>query len=172
MSGMEMENDTLTHTERAAQLDQLANEAEARNARRVAEQMDQSDCALSFWATDLNAQKYRLQAEIERQGGLWEFDGLFDRETGKRLPAKLIRGRYGLCWAWVDRDGQFTGIFEPYALTARQERNLAHKGLIQQDEMVRAKAVIRGSGTGLGSLTSCRVMAVRLDGGVPPEAFD
>ncbi len=162
---------TMTHAERAQECDRLAEAAEARNARRVAEQIDPSDCALSYWASDLNAQKYRLQAEIERNGGLWEFEGLFDKETGRRLPAKVIRGRYGLCWAWVDREGNFTGHFEPYPLTDRQRRNLERKGFIEKPEIVKAKAVIAGSGRGLSGAGTCSVYAARLDGGVPPEAF-
>src|SRR6476661_6496069 len=72
-----------------------------------------TDGFLSQWASGLNAQKHRLQAEIEDNGGKWEFPALFDLD-GNLVPAKLISTRYGMSWALLDPanpEGSFLGFF-------------------------------------------------------------
>src|SRR5690606_26317917 len=48
--------------------------------REAADSFDRCDTdgALSQWASGINAQKYRLQADIAENGGMWEFPALFD----------------------------------------------------------------------------------------------
>jgi len=123
-----------------------------------------TDGFLSQWASGLTAQKHRMQADIIDNGGVSEFRGLFDRETGERIAAKLIDGQYGLCWAFCDEEGQFTGRFLGDSKGTKQSR-MYREGFEVQYEMAPAKADIRGSGRGLsGSAWAC---VVRTDGGFP-----
>ena len=49
------------------------------------------------------------QVEVEIQTE-W-FDVLLDVDTLEWIPAKVIETRYGLSWAFLDENGQFTGQF-------------------------------------------------------------
>src|SRR6476661_4026520 len=85
-----------------------------------------TDGFLSQWASGLNAQKHRLQAEIEDNGGKWEFPALFDLD-GNLVPAKLISTRYGMSWALLDPanpEGSFLGFFND-SQAAKGARRLA-----------------------------------------------
>ena len=53
-----------------------------------------TDGFLSQWGHGMMAQQYRLQAEIEENGGLWEYAALFDLQ-GNLVPAKEVETRYG-----------------------------------------------------------------------------
>lgn len=125
-----------------------------------------TDGFLSQWALGIGAQKNRLQAGIEEAGGVSEFAALFDVETGERVAAKLIDGRFGLCWALCDEAGEFIGEF--VKAFPKRETTMAKKGFREGHEMAPARAVIRGSGTGLsGNAWAC---IVRLDGGYPESS--
>lgn len=69
-----------------------------------------TDGYMSQWASDLTARKLRLEAELVESGGTWWFNALCDLE-GNWVPSKLIEGRYGLAWALLGDEGQFTGDF-------------------------------------------------------------
>jgi hypothetical protein len=101
---------TTTHTEKANEYRAEAAKADERNARRIEDQVDPGDSFLSSWADGLTSRLYRAKAEIEEAGGVSEFFGLFNLK-GERVRAKLIEGRYGLCWALCDGNGRFTGKF-------------------------------------------------------------
>ena len=128
-----------------------------------------TDGFLSQWASGLSGQLESRLAEICDNGGLDEFRGLFDVNTGKRVPAVLIDGKYGMCWAICDEaTGEFTGKFVKaldYDATPRQRANLAKKGYEERKEMVPAWARFEGRGTGLSG--TCWVATYRLDGGYP-----
>jgi hypothetical protein len=71
-----------------------------------------TDGFLSQWASGINAQKARMEATLVEAGGVatftrWELTDL----DGNTVPAKLIDGRYGECWALTDAAGKFTGTF-------------------------------------------------------------
>lgn len=139
----------------AAKMDEMAEESFQRC---------DTDGFLSQWALGLGAQERRLQAGIEEAGGLSEFAALFDLD-GNRVPAKLIDGRFGTCWAMCDDDGQFTGQFIK-AFPAR-ESTMERKGFREGREMAPARAKIIGSGTGLSGAASCYAGIIRIDGGYP-----
>lgn len=69
-----------------------------------------TDGALSQWASGLAGDRLHKEADIAENGGLWEFPALFDTE-GNLVPAKLIEGKYGMCWMLLDSDGDATGEF-------------------------------------------------------------
>ena len=148
---------------------------EARRQDSLAEESFQrcdTDGFLTQWAHGLTAEKCRLQAQIEENGGVWEFPALFDLE-GNRVRAKLIstydRFRYGYrdVWAFCDEIGRFTGQF----LNAfpKRESTMAKKGYREGREDAPAKADIRGNGYGLSG--TAWVAAVRKDGGYPTTAI-
>lgn len=143
----------------------LRNEANVMDA--AAEESFQrcdTDGFLSQWALGLGAQERRAQAAILEAGGVSEFAALFDLD-GNRVPAKLIDGRFGLCWAICDEAGKFTGEF--VNAFPKREATMARKGYREGREMAPARARIVGSGTGLSGAASCHVMTVRTDGGYP-----
>jgi len=59
------------------------------------------------------------------------FDILLDAKSGEYVPAKLISGRYGTCWALVGNDGRFTGEFIT-AFPARKS-TMIKKGYIEAE---------------------------------------
>jgi len=145
-----------TLREKAAQFDEA-------NARRIRDQIDPGDCALSARCDSLNADLYRLRADLIEAGGKAWFWGLYDLE-GNRVPAKLIDGRFGLCWAIVDPEtdrftGKFIGAFPERVETMRK------KGFEERKEWAPARAKIVGSGKGLSGLCTARASVVRTDGG-------
>ncbi len=141
--------------------------AHADEARASFERCD-TDGFLSQWASDLNAQLARRKAEILESGGVAEFPGLFN-EAGERIRAKLIDGRYGLCWALCDGNDKFTGSFVPFSGTGRSRKQKA-MGLHEAQETVPAYARIVGVGTGLSG--RCWVETIRDDEGYPADAIE
>jgi hypothetical protein len=127
-----------------------------------------TDGFVSQWANDLSAQKYRQQAYIEENGGVWTFRAVFDLE-GNLVAAKEIRTRTGdYCWGILDSDdpnGNFTGFFwQSWANNPKvQDRNNAKKGYAVGRVEAPAKAAFVGSGKGLSG--SCSVAVLRADGG-------
>lgn len=123
-----------------------------------------TDGFVSQWASGLTAQLKRAEAGLVEAGGVAEFAALFDAETGERVPAKLIDGKFGLCWALVTPGtDRFTGEF--VSAFPKREATMARKGFREGHELAPAKAVIRGSGHGLAGATTCRVVTVRVDDG-------
>jgi hypothetical protein len=166
MSKSTMQQPTETALGAAAELRAEAK-AHADEARASFERCD-TDGFLSQWASDLNAQLARRQAEILESGGVAEFPGLFN-EAGQRVRAKLIDGRYGLCWALCDKRDKFTGTFVPFSGTGRSRKQKA-MGLHEAQEVVPAYAHIVGVGTGLSG--RCWVQTLRKDEGYPEDAIE
>jgi len=129
--------------------------------RRAAESFERCDTDgfLSQWADGLNARKYRLQADIDANGGMWDFPALFDL-SGKEVPAKLIRGKYGLVWSLTDADGKFTGQF--VAAFPKREATMTAKGYREGSVSRPAIAIISApkGAHGLSGASSCTVIAV------------
>lgn len=142
----------------------------AANQRRVAEQLDAMDCALSWACDDLSAGRHRAQADVLRQGGFSVFHALFDAATDRRVPAKLIDGTYGPCWALLDARGEFTGKF--ISAFPRRLATMVKKGYYEGYEAAPAKAVIGGNGRGLSGLATAFVTVRRTDGGCPTDVLE
>lgn len=149
--------------------EQLRQEAAAhdQDAADSFERCD-TDGFVSQWASGITAREKRLQADIVENGGLAEFMGLFDLDTGARVRAKVIDGKYGLCWAFCDADDKFTGQF--VSAFPKREATMAKKGYREDWEQAPARATIVGSGTGLSGAATCRAVKVRTDEGYPPDA--
>ena len=156
---------TMTNQEKAAA--ERAKEAECRKRREESWERSDTDGFLTQWANGICAQEHRLQAEIYENDGKSEFVGLFERATGERIAAKLIEGKYGLCWAFCDEDGNFTGRFIGHSQGTKRSK-IWKEGFELRQELAPAKATVKGQGTGLsGTAWAC---VVRTDGGFPPGA--
>jgi hypothetical protein len=144
-------------------------EQAAQHEQDAAESFERCDTDgfLSQWASGLNAQQARKQANIEEAGGIATFFR-YRLETleGEAVAAKLINGRYGECWALCDEQGTFTGKFIS-AFPARAS-TMAKKGYVEVKEefVAEAKAMIRGSGTGLSGAASCYVSVGTKEAGI------
>lgn len=85
-------------------------DAEDQKAREIYERSD-TDGFLSEMVSRLNAEKLRLEAQLISQGGVSEFDALFDLD-GKIVDAKIVNTKYGVRWM-VFSNGTPTGEFLP-----------------------------------------------------------
>lgn len=144
-------------------------EIRARKIRRYEQQLDPSDCALSSRCDDLTMAEYQTKARVARAGWKDTFPALFNLE-GQRVRAKLISGQWGLCWAMVGPDGQFTGKFVG-AFPARAS-TMRRKGFVEGEEEAPADVCIASSGTGMAGLCSASVNIYRADAGYPANAVD
>ena len=122
-----------------------------------------TDGFVSQWASGITGRQKRAQADIIDAGGVSDFPALFDLD-GQRVPAKLIDGRYGMCWALVEAGSdRFTGEF--VSAFPKRESTMAKKGYVEGREIAPAKAVIAANGTGLSGAASAYVRVVRIDDG-------
>jgi hypothetical protein len=133
----------------------------ARHEANAAESWERSDTDgfLSQWASGINAQKARAEADIAEAGGIATFSRyVLEDLEGNAVAAKLINGRYGLCWALEDAAGKFTGEF----ITAHPARaaTLERKGYREREEefVAEATASIAANGTGLSGAATARVI--------------
>lgn len=153
----------------------------AETRKRVEESYERSgnDGFLSQWAGSLTARLYDRQAQIEENGGTYEFPGLFNAD-GERVKAKLLtvedkfRG-YGTrqVWlvldehdnalAWVNRAGKPSDGTPPHPRS-----KMAKLGLHEEFETAPAEAFMDGRGTGLSG--QAWVAVKRTDGGYPEGA--
>lgn len=153
--------ETTTATQTATDLRAAADQHE-RDAFDSFDRCD-TDGFVSQWASGLNGQVARLQAELVENGGLSSFAALYDIDTDERVPAKLIDGRFGLCWAICDESGSFTGEF--VSAFPKRESTMARKGYREGREFAPAMAKVVGGGTGLAGAASCYASVVRVDDG-------
>lgn len=124
-----------------------------------------TDGFLSQWANNIVGRRKQYQAELLRDGGYSYFPGLYDRETGERVKAKLISGRYGLCWAFCDESGEFTGEFISYNADNSKRSKQYKLGYWVKDELAPGYAKVHSSGRGLSGATSAVVITIRLGKG-------
>ena len=120
-----------------------------------------TDGFVSQWAHGMLGDEARLQAQIDERGGVWDFPALFSL-AGERADAKLIKGRFGMCWAFLNPAGEFTGQF--IAAFPKRESTMRAKGYYEGTEVAPAKATLVGSGRGLSGACSVRACVVRTDG--------
>ncbi|RPE39801.1 hypothetical protein EDD90_2819 [Streptomyces sp. Ag109_O5-1] len=126
-----------------------------------------TDGALSQWSHGLNEGKQHLAAQIAENGGMWEFDGLFDLD-GNLVPAKEIETRFGYAWLLLDDNGRSTGRFFNESKAKSEERRIAahaKRGFYVGRVRVPAYAALAGGGV-------CTVMPIvkRKDGGFSVDA--
>ena len=150
-----------------------AEQLEARAAecsRRSQESFERCDTDgfLSQWAGDINAELYRIQAMLTKEGRVREFPALFDLQ-GRRVRAKVIsvesKFHYGrdTVWAFCDENDRFTGKFLK-AFPAR-EATMTRKGFHEGHEMAPAWAKLEGA-----NVCSVRAHIYRTDKGYPDDA--
>lgn len=160
------EYDVEAARQKAGELRDLARKRD----REAADSFDRCDTdgALSQWASGINAEKYRLQADIAENGGMWDFPALFDLE-GNLVPAREAYGQYGSFWSLLDADGNRTGqtFNESKAQSDKVKiRNDARKGYYVGSVLAPARVVTRGQ-----SVTSVACHIERNDGGWDPDVM-
>ncbi len=161
---------------------ELQAEAAALRAQAAAHEQEAADSFercdtdgfVSQWASGLNAQKARIQATIVENGGKAEFLGLFDRETGARIKAKIVQVagyHYGTVSKWLVLDENDKALAWVPAFKEGKQSKLYKLGFEERYEMAAAVADIGGgSGRGLSGAASCYAMARRTDGGYGEDA--
>jgi hypothetical protein len=144
------------------------------NARESFERSD-TDGFLSQWASGLNAQLAREQADLLDAGGVATFPGLFDRATGERVRAKVVyvEDRYGYGGGkkpmWLVLDAADNAVMWLPAYKGDSKRSkLWKQGFEERDEVAPAQAFMDGVGRGLSG--RAWVATKRTDGGYPESA--
>jgi hypothetical protein len=157
-------------TEKTA--DQWRAEAQKQeDARRESFDRCDTDGFLSQWASGITAQVYEMKAQIAENGGQWTFPGLYEKETGKRLPATLTsRPKFNAAWimesVWCIEDPATGRAVEWVAAFKKGTRsNLFKRGYEERDEVAPADAKVFGRGRGLSG--SAWAAIYRTDGGYP-----
>lgn len=148
----------------------------AKHEQDAADSFDRCDTDgfVSQWASGLNAQKDRIQASIVEAGGTAEFVGLFDRETGERVRARLVSVAgysYGTVRKWCVLDADDQAVAWVAAFKEGKNSKLFKLGFEERMETATAVADIGGgSGRGLSGAASCYAYARRTDGGFGADA--
>lgn len=162
----------------AAEYRQMVQDARTRRQESIDRNggdIDSNNCVSTF-CHDLNDRLYERKAQLVEAGGVAQFEGLFDRETGERVRAKLIHqpnepwnGRFGDYWMFCDKDDKPTGRFLSDSAGTKRSK-MYREGFEKRMELVPADAKITGTGTGLSGLSTCYVVTYRTDAGYPNEA--
>jgi len=157
----------------AQQERESAKAAEQKRAESI--ERSDTDGFVSQWAHGVMAQKHNLAAQIAEQGGTWTFQGLFDRETGERVKAKIVRveDRYSYgrrVSKWIVLDERDNAVHWIPAYKSGKNSKLYKLGFEERDEVAPAVADLSGSGRGLSGATSVSAYARRTDGGYPEGA--
>lgn len=159
----------MTHEEKAKK-----HEAEA--ARHFQDESDSfdrcdTDGCVSQFASNLSGRLESAKADIARRGGVWDFQGLFDAETGERVHARQVsvynkyKYDYEMKWVLTDEAADKYGRkWIPAGLRSSVQKNL---GLCEREETAPAAAKISGSGHGFSGLATCYIDIFRTDGGYP-----
>ena len=95
--------------------------------------------ALLEWAAELDAEKLRLQTEIDQHGGEAEVWILRDL-SGNEINAKVVNGKDSAEWALLDALGRVTPTRLPYR--PLQQADLQQKGYLEAWERKPATAMI------------------------------
>lgn len=149
-----------------------ADEMDARSRRHRAEReasFDRCDTDgfISQWASGICGTRDAYQAEILRNGGMSTFPGLFDANTGKRVPAVL-------CYV-ANKFAPWKGDREVWRIEGPDRkavewvtngpRATAARGYVVKSEEAPAEAYIAGKGYGLSGQAWAAIR--RTDGGYP-----
>jgi hypothetical protein len=156
---------------------QQLREQAAQHERDAQESWERSDTDgfLSQWASGINAQLKRRQAEIVEADGIQTFPGLYDRATGQRVRAKIVYvAAYGAYNGekvpkWLVLDSADNAVHWLPAYKGDSKRTKLYKlGFEERDEEAPAVAFIDGRGRGLSG--TAWVAVKRTDGGYPADA--
>jgi hypothetical protein len=125
-------------------------------------------------ASQLMGRQHQLDADIAENGGVWEFDALFDLD-GNMVAAKKVSTRYGPAWGILaddDPHGQFVAWFRESEAQdeARARKANARKGYYVGRVRAAAKARMGGGGKGMGGMATCYPYVARVDGGFSRDA--
>lgn len=161
----------------SAEAERLREEA-AQHERNRQESWERSDTDgfLSQWASGLNAQLAREKADLLDAGGISTFPALYDRETGKRVKAKIVQvaDRYSYVEGakkplWLVLDSADEAVYWLPAYKGDSKRSKLYKlGFEERDEEAPAAAKMDGRGRGLSG--TAWVTTYRTDGGYPEGA--
>jgi len=154
-------------------------ESAAEHDRKAAESFDRCDTDgfVSQWAHGLGSQKDRLQAEVEENGGLSSFMGLFN-SAGERVKAKMVvvynsyKFEHESKWIVLDASdnaAHWVAIPQNPESPSKQSK-MGQLGLHQEWEEAPGKAELSGGGTGLAGAVNVRATVKRTDGGYPEGA--
>ena len=123
-----------------------------------------TDGFVSQWASGIVAAENDLKAWLAENDGKDYFAALFDL-SGNLVPAKLIEGRYGLCWGLLASDdpmGPITGFISAHP---KRSSTMTRKGFYEGTVRCAAYVAMAGSGTGLSGALSVRPYTRRKDRG-------
>lgn len=146
----------MNSTQQLENIDAQLAELEATRLRRVEQQLDPSDCALSNWADGITSSKLQLERELIEAGGVAAFLALTTLD-GQPVKAKMIATKFRReCWALLDGAGRLTGQFlpicdaasEPGTAYVAKDAKIQKKGFRQI--VVARPAVVKIVGTGRG----------------------
>lgn len=148
-----------------------AKAADYTASRHESQERCDTDGFISQWADGLHSAMYQQQAQIAENGGLWGFNALTRLSDGAIVDAKMIDGKYGLCWMirnssgkaefcpvadvpqtdWnpVTREETPSEPVDEFGFSLKSQKRIAKKGYRQVKDLRPAKAVLRGSGRGL-----------------------
>jgi len=125
-----------TVEELEAALETMRTRHAATNARRMEQQTDVGDCALSCWTESSCEDELMAKLALARDGYLAEFPALFDLDGNEVEGAKLVNCKsysgYGTVMKWVVNHANGSATWLPYthpeSMTPRKAANLAKKG--------------------------------------------
>ena len=150
-------NNTITRTrfnfkdasreERIAYFTQLRADATARNARRDSENLDASDCALSYISDGHLSGLNWARLQLVKRDCFYIFDNLY-RTDGTLCRTREIKTQFGYRLAVLDEGDKFTGEFlypAGYYDTPRKVANLRKKGFYFEERIRKAWCKLGGS---------------------------
>lgn len=143
-----------------------AEELRAQAARHEQDAADSfercdTDGFVSQWASGLNAQVARANADIAEAGGVATFERLYLRRLdGERVDARRVKTRFGLRWR-IDETDEWL----PYR--PARASTLEKRGYVEETEYAVAPAKAQtwapGNARGLSGATSVQVVTFRTD---------
>lgn len=130
-------------------------DASQRNHRRVEEQLDLEDCALSSWADGQMQRYHSLAIALLENGKVLGTNGpaaekliLWDTKANEEVDAQTIRTQYGTCWLLDDDPaGKFGRRFIPIGKRSRVQKQL---GLEERHSLRPCSRWLRATCAGVG----------------------
>lgn len=95
-------------------------------SRRIEQQLDPADCALSSWASGLTSRLDGVKLDLAAQGWRAFFPVLV--KDGQPVPAKLFQGRFGWCWGLVGENDRFSGFVGCRAGVSKVTKKMEREG--------------------------------------------
>lgn len=125
------------------------------NARRIGDD-DACHLGISAVCESITLRELELKVKVAKKGGMWEFDAL--EKDGQIVNAKLIKGRFGMCWAMCDEQGKFTGEF--FGDSRGPRSKLSKAGYKVVKTLKPARVILAGDGNGLAGLSSVHPVVI------------